>query len=297
MPRIIRSRASKGEYICDVNLSTSSKNHKPIVKNKSDSFHLKPNRLMRSKSLFFNQQPLRKCANILTSSALCCLSLWLSLPGHIGQQYALRATQIIRIVYQLRHQLFQSKRHVIGFVLLGAGVLGYFSGSFFNPMDYDHAPCQVFGLVGQCYSFETRSGWCFMNWFYYLDTITWAIGLLFWSVAAILFIPQKHGLAIIPASLLHALGWVKVLHFTLFARSYETYHAFPDWQIITIALALGFGIVMSANYLIHTYNHRTLAFEKRLLTLYNGVDLLSGDQFKGAFKKYVEEKQAFQKTI
>lgn len=231
-----------------------TKNENSLIKTLSS----KPNKSpMENKKLFTINNPLR----CLSEFSLQLLSYWQQAARTKQKLSSLRfvplLTRITQGVYlrPLLH-LFQSKRHLLGVVLLGAGVIGFFSGSFFNPMNYDHAPCRVFGLADQCYNFSTQQGWCFMNWFYYLDTITWAIGLLFWSVAVVLFIPSNYGLAIIPASLLHALAWVKILHVTFFARSYESYHAFPEWQIIAAALGLGFGIVMSADFLLYWENHK-----------------------------------------
>src|SRR5687768_5655839 len=236
---------------------------------------------MKAKIQILNQPLLRKCANILTSLALCCLSAWLSLPGHVmknlrslSRVYAVTAIQTtLTASLQCLRLLFQNKRHFVGVVMLGTGVVSYFAGSiFFSPSQFDHGPCHLFGIA-QCFSFETRSGWCLMSWYLYLDNTGWAVAALFISVAIAFLIP-RNGLHIALAVPVHAIALTKILHVSFFARSHDTYTAFPDWQIIVAALTVAVGIILTADYVIHAYNHRELAFQKRLLTLYNGVDLV-----------------------
>lgn len=215
-----------------------------------------------------NNQPHSKCESssegTLILLVLHCYSLLLqglilvkTKVRSLSLKFVRSVAHVIQHVYLfLRVDLFQNKRHLAGSVMLVAGVLGIYSGLFFDSFNINHAPCELFGLTSQCFNFETKSGWCFMNWYYYMDSVDVYIALLFWSVAVVLFIPPKYSLSFIPASLVHAMGWLKILHITFFARSYETYHAFPEWEIIVIALCLGFSIVMSADFLLYWENHK-----------------------------------------
>lgn len=218
---------------------------------------------------FFNQliQPLWKNSfqKTLMPWASRCSLVWQSWLGAVKTKARLLSRKSVRwaatvtpavCLHRPLHFL-KTKRHLVGMVMLTAGVLGFYSSLFFNPLNYNHAPCEVFGLTDQCFSFETRTGWCFMNWSIYLDAVGWAMGLIFWSVAGLMFVPPKYSLSWIPASVFHAIGWVKLLHISFFARSYETYHALPQWEIIWAAILLGvFGIIMSRDAVNYWENHK-----------------------------------------
>lgn len=192
--------------------------------------------------------------------------------------------------------LLSNKRHIVGLVLLVVGAVQIFAGQIVSdPYSEPHDVCRFLQFTTeQCVK---DSGWCYVSWFYYLETVRMPIALIVWSVAGILFIPIRYSLAFIPFALFNAAGWIWLIHYSFFTHSYDTYHMFPYWQIIALGVFLGFGVVMTADHLLYWYNHRYLASEKRLLTLYNGADLLDDATFKAKFKQFVEEKKAFQKSI
>ena len=265
---------------------------------------------MKAKIQPFNQDPitLRKCVNTLTSLGWCCLSAWLSLPGHVQKQQLnlavvahpkARIILAVKVLLSQLRQLISNKRHVVGAGLWVVGIGSLFAHLFFDPYSFEHQVCSVLGFdPAHCWNGKggaASAGWCYTSWFDYFVQTRFFIALLFWSVSIPLLLPSKFSVAL--SSVVHGIGWCWLIHYSFFSTSYETINAFPEWGIVMAGLVLGFSIVMSADYLIHAYNHRFMAFEKRLLTLYNGADLVDDHTFKGLFKKFVEEKQAFQKTI
>lgn len=241
---------------------------------------------------------LRKFLSLLSSSRQSVLQQAVMTRQKLSnRRFAPLDALVTRPVYRFHLQdLSLSKRHVVGIVMLGAGVLGVFASAFFDPMSYDHAPCKILGLTNQCFSFETRTGWCFMDWFYYLDSVGIFIGMLFWSVAGIMFVPAKYSLSPVPFSLMHAFAWVKLLHISFFARSYETYHAFPEWQIIIAALALGFGIVMSADFLLYWENHKKRGNWARFVGV-TEMEGLTPEQKEPMYQQLAKEYRTIQKSI
>lgn len=167
-----------------------------------------------------------------------------------------------------RH-LYQNKQHLVGVVFLLVGVAAIFVHQFFDFYSEDHAVCKlIFFSADECKT------WCYVNWYYYLFTIRFFITILFWSITLVMFVPGKYSLSFIPFSLIHAAGWIGILHYSMSARSFETYHAFPGWQIILYSLALGFGIIMSAGHLTFWLNHRDRSNHAR----WPGVHKLDIDQ-------------------
>jgi hypothetical protein len=191
--------------------------------------------------------------------------------------------------------MIRNKRQVVGFVMLVVGIASVFAHQFLLDMYAEpHDVCRVLGS-DQCYNRATREGWCYMSWFYYYETIRFCVAAILLTVAGFLFTPPNKSVSVIFFSALQGAAWAGLFHYTFSVNSHETYHLFPHWHFIIVGLTLGFGVIVSADYVGYIWNHRILAFEKRLLTLYNGCDLVDGEKFKGLFKKYVEEKKAFQK--
>lgn len=271
---------------------------------------------MKNKTLetnFFNNQlqPQIKWESLSRSTFMRwvsrCLLEWRSWLGRVRKmlsslaEAALRSHPIIRVAKELLSQpqsLSHNRRRVVGVVLWGVGMSALFAHLLFDPHSVEHQVCRVLGFdPAHCWNGKggaESTGWCYTSWFDYVVQIRFFVALLFWSVALPLLVPHK--LSIVIASSFFAVGTGWILHYSFFSTSYETINAFPHWRLFAIGLTAGFSIVMSADYLIHTYNHRVRAFEARLGTLYNGADLIDDKQFKGLFKKYVEEKKAFQKS-
>lgn len=258
---------------------------------------------MKAKIEILNQPLLRKCANILTQLALCCLSAWLSLPGHVTKiqslwnlvQSALLAVRAGLSVSQtsLLH-LLRNKRHLVGIVLLTVGVGSIYAHQFlFDPYVEPHDVCRLLHFTPEQCVKET--GWCYMSWFYYWHTIRFCVAAIFGSVGLILFVPTKYSLSFIPFSILQALGWVGIMHYSLFARSFETYHAIPHWTIIVIGFSLGFAIVMSADYLLYWFNHKALGNWQRFV----GVSEMNlpAEVKEPMYKTLAKEFREIQKTI
>lgn len=211
---------------------------------------------------FFNSinQPL--CESTLTSLAWRCLSALRSLPGAVRRKlqtlkqyvHPLLLTGLSASRVNLLN-LLRNKRHVIGYVLLMVGVGQVFANQIFSdPYSEPHDVCRFLQFTAEQCIKET--GWCFVSWFYFLETVRIPIALILWSVAGILFIPIKHSLSFIPFSLFNGAGWTWLFHYSIFTHSYETYHTFPYWQIAAIGLCLGFGIVMSADALVYWEQHK-----------------------------------------
>jgi hypothetical protein len=192
-------------------------------------------------------------------------------------------------------QMIRNKRHVLGVLGLLVGVASVFAHQFFLDMYAEpHDVCRVLHF-SDCYNRETKTGWCYMSWFYYYETVRFCIAAIFLTVAGFLFVPPNKSVAVIFFSVLQGAAWTGLFHYSFSVDSHETYHMVPHWHFMVVGLMLGFGIIISADHLSWIWNHRVLAFEKRLETLYNGCDLVADDKFKGLFKKFVEEKRAFQK--
>src|SRR5690349_16678014 len=103
---------------------------------------------------------LRKCERESISLASHCSLVWQYWRGLVRTKTSLLkqtsahlGTRIIQGVYQHRHRLrfLQTKRHIVGIVMLGVGAAFCFPGSFLDTVYYDHAPCRLFGLTAQCY--------------------------------------------------------------------------------------------------------------------------------------------------
>lgn len=252
-------------------------------------------------------KPLRKCESTFMLLASQSLSVWRRLRGLVRKHLLsplkeaalLKALTIPDVRGLLSLNL--NKRHIVGITLWMVGISCLFIHLLFDPYSMEHQVCRVLGFdPANCWNGKGGSestGWCYTSWFDYFVQIRFFVALLFWSVALPLLVPVKKSLCIFIASTFFAIGTGWILHYSFFSTSYQTINAFPEWRLFAIGLALGASVVMSTDYLVHAYNHRVIAFEKRLLTLYNGADLVDDKKFKILFKQYVEEKQAFQKTI
>ncbi len=222
-----------------------------------------------------NLNPLRKCERSLTKSAftrwvLRCLSSLRQQLGHVRnyqlillKEAVLLKARTIQAVKELLSQLqsiTSNKRHVVGFVLWMVGIGSLFVHLFFDPYANTHQVCRVLGFdPAQCWNGKggaESTGWCYSSWFDYLTQIRFYLALLFWSVALPLLVPTRYSLSFIPASLLHAVGWCWIIHYSFFSHSFQTITAFPDWSIVVIALVLGFSIVIGSDYMLYWENHK-----------------------------------------
>ena len=249
-----------------------------------------------------NQQSLRKCESTFISLVSRCSLVW-------HRWLSLAKEQLLSLKMCLRtlpvpHQvktgptvslIIRNKRHLVGIVMLLMGVGSIFAHQFlFDPWAEPHDVCKILGFTPQQCIKET--GWCYLSWFYYWHTIRLCVAAIFGAIGMILFIPTKHSLSFIPFSILQAFGWIGLIHFSFFARSFETYHAFPAWEIIVIGFALGFAIVMSTNYLTYWYNHKALGNWSR----YVGVTEMQGltpEQKEPIYQSLAKEFRQIQKTI
>jgi hypothetical protein len=114
-------------------------------------------------------------------------------------------------------------------------------------------------------------------------------------VALILFVPVKYTLSFIPFSMIHAAGWIGLLHYSVTARSFETFHAFPHWTLIVIGLCLGFAIVMSADALLYWENHKKRGNWQRFV----GVTEMNlpAEQKEPMYKQLAQEYREINKMI
>ena len=189
---------------------------------------------MRSKSLFFNQQPLWEGKSQLR---------WL--PRALSWLDSLRpfisATVLQFVPLDIRAGLSAltslNKRQVVGFVLLMVGIFGIFAHQFFNHSDRDYS-------------------WYYLNWYYFLFTIRPWIVVILWSAGFVLFIPGKYSLSFVPFSLVNATGWCGLIHYSFFVDSNESFHTFPEWSIVIASLCLGLAVIKSLDYLLYWVNHK-----------------------------------------
>lgn len=88
----------------------------------------------------------------------------------------------------------------------------------------------------------------------------------------------------------------KILWLIQCTSNADFYSIVPSSFILIGALVSMF-LFTASDWLVHNVFHRQDAFERRIGTLYNGLNVLDGETFKTAFKKYVEEKKAFNKQF
>lgn len=146
-----------------------------------------------------------------------------------------------------------NRRYLVGGLFLGLGVLSLFLHQFFPES-------------------ERNWHWYWVNNFYFVFTLRIWILLICGSAAGMLFSPAKWKLAYIPFALLHAIGWLFILHYTVFvdasiefttkaemikafAEAHERFHAVPHWYAFVMAGSLGVSIILSLDYLLYRYNH------------------------------------------
>ena len=219
---------------------------------------------MKPKTVFFQPLTKVKCESTFTLSASRFSLLWARLHGLVRiklltstKKFVTRHILTGRVanLLSLLSLLVSNKRHVVGMVLLGLGVGSTFAHQLlFDMYAEPHDVCAVLG--SQCFNRAAGEGWCYVSWFWYLDTIKYCVAAIFGAVGLILFVPPKYSLSFIPFSILQAFGWTYLIHFTFFTSSHETINAVPHWSIITIGLALGFGVVMSADALLYWVHHK-----------------------------------------
>lgn len=150
----------------------------------------------------------------------------------------------------------QNKRILVGSIMLVLAVGSAFGHQLlFDMYSQPHDVCKVLGSFN-CYSQETGTGWCYVSWYWYWDTIRFYVSIIFGSIALVLFVPTKYTLSSIPFSLMQAVGWAYLIHFSFFTYSHETVNAVPSTIVIFIAIALGFAVVMSADALLYWENHK-----------------------------------------
>ena len=252
---------------------------------------------------FFNQQSLRKCESTSTSLASSSLLVWLRWLGHARKTYwnlmRLSVTRPIQTGLTVNLTalllLLRNRRHVAGLVLMLVGVGSTFAHQLFFDMYAE--PHDVCGLLGftpqQCFS---KTAWCYVSWYWYLDTIKFCLAAIFGAVGMILFIPPKYSLSFIPFSILQAAGWSYLIHFTFFTDSHQTINAIPHWSILTIGISLGFGIVLSSKYLIYWWNHKALGNWSRHVGVTEMKDLTPNEK-QPIYNSLAKEFRQIQKTI
>lgn len=137
-------------------------------------------------------------------------------------------------------EIANNYRHVLGImcVLVGAG------GIFAHQLFFDESVRDF--------------NWYYVNHYYFIYTIRPYIVLIFWSAGFILLTPTKYTLAFIPFSLAHSIGWLGLIHYSLFVTSNESFHSVPHWHAFVVAISMGFGVIMTLDSLLYSYNHITL---------------------------------------
>jgi hypothetical protein len=56
-------------------------------------------------------------------------------------------------------------------------------------------------------------------------------------------------------ALTFSVGLCGVVHYSFFVTSFQTYHSFPFWYVIVLCFGLGFGFIMTADYLCYRKYH------------------------------------------
>lgn len=183
--------------------------------------------------LKYNKQLLKQCQEKLKSFLLRLLSLWrvfsLTVISSVHQ-----VTPGGRVVLK---EIASNKRHLVGGLFLLSGVLAIsFHQFFLNEGLRDFS-------------------WYYVNSHYFYFTLRPYIILILWSAGFVLLIPTKYKLSFIPFSLAHSLGWIGMLHYSLFVNSNKSFHAFPNWYCLVIGLCVGFAFIMSLDYLCYRKYH------------------------------------------
>lgn len=139
-------------------------------------------------------------------------------------------------------------RHLVGDIFLFMGLVGFFLHQFFPEPPNDHS-------------------WYYTNWFYFIYTLRPYIVLLFWSLAVLYYWPKANKSVYIIFTVLHSSGWLGLIHYSFFVYDDKTFHTFPAWDIVLMALSFGIGLVMCADHLVYLWEHKRKGNHARFVGL------------------------------
>lgn len=218
------------------------------------------------------------------SFSFSSLWLWLQVPGRsmrvrmnkLHRTTALAGREVLAgLSVQLRLFLSQvNRRTFVGMGLMG--VVAPLSACFYMLFDW---------------RVDKVAGWYHDNYFHFFLLLAPYFFVMFCLLGVWFLFPHRSARAY---GLVVPMGYTvsKILWLALVSNDAEFYSVVP-LSFVLMGGLLSVFLFIAFDWLAHNVFHRQDAFERRIETLYNGIDLVDGETFKGLFKKSVEEKKAF----
>jgi hypothetical protein len=163
----------------------------------------------------------------------------------------------------------KNDRHLVGDFFLIIGGLMFFLHQFFSEQPNDHT-------------------WYYTNWFYFIYAIRFYLMLLFWSLSCLYYWPTANKSVYIIFGVFHSAGWLGLIHYSFFVHDYKSYHTFPAWDIVVLALAFGAGFIMAVDHLVYLLEHKRKGNHCRFVGIAE-MDLdpqIKDSHFKSLAKEY-----------
>lgn len=167
-----------------------------------------------------------------------------------------------------------SSRCLVGFGLVAVGVTSIF-------------------LHRLLFSEGVRTDWYYTNAYYFYFTIRPYVVSVIWSVAFLLLSPNTRAFHLICFCLWNSVGWAGIIHYSFFVDSNETFHTFPQWEVLAAALVCGVSVVLSMNYHLYVENHKMRGNHTRFVGVAE-MDLPI-EQKETMYKSLAKEFRRFQK--
>lgn len=167
-----------------------------------------------------------------------------------------------------------NRRTIVGFRMVAVGIVAIF-------------------LHRLLFSEGVRTDWYYTNNYYFYFTIRPYVVSVIWSIAFLLLSPNTRAFHLICFALWNAAGWAGVIHYSFFVDSNETFHLFPQWEVVASAIALGFSVVLSMNYHLYVENHKMRGNHTRFVGLAE-MDL-PAESKEQMYKSLAKEFRQFEK--
>jgi hypothetical protein len=193
-----------------------------------------------NRKYFFNYNHYKLCGKLKLFAGRL-LSLWLE-SLHTGTSTLVRQGLLIgRPVVQTALQAVMAHLsngwYLVGDIFLGLGAVAFFFHQFFSePITVD-------------------ANWYYQNWFYFFYTLRPFECLVLGSLAVWCYWPSKSNTVYIVMGVLQSLGWLGIFHYSFFVYDYKTFHMIPFWDVWVMAGSWAVGVMLSAHYVVHRYNH------------------------------------------
>lgn len=178
------------------------------------------------------------------------LSFWLRCSRYLQDLFLLKGhvPQGLKIGRAAVLSHLANVRHLVGDIFLFLGLVSFFLHQFFPEPPNNHS-------------------WYYTNWFYFIYTLRPYLMLLFWSLAILYYWPTANKSVYIIFTVLHSAGILGIIHYSFFVYDDKTFHTFPAWDIILMALSFGVGFVVTADHLVYLWEHKRKGNHARFVGL------------------------------